>query len=364
MSFSPLISGTVPHHNKFNNRTGRVDKVIQHHWASTRGGVETLTSPKLKKSATYIVLNTGEILGQVPEEFRPWTSGSQAADGRAITIEVQNETGSPDWRVSEAAITSIVKLLADIATRYGWTHLSDSNYMGHYQFSNTACPGPYIRQRMAKIRARATELIGGNVPAPAPAPEQTNWNGPFSADYIRDVQSKLNRVGYSLAVDGSRGPATQAAIKDFQAKNGLTVDASPGPETMAKLNAAVSSKTQTPTPAPQPAQRLDVRGLQAAVGAAQDNSWGPDTDKRLEAVRQSSGRHGEKFPFGVKFAQEVVRTKVDGDWGRNSVKAHDEAVKRIQAALRDMGLYRSSIDGNWGPATEDAYLQARSNAKR
>ena len=52
-----------------------------------------------------------------------------------------------------------------------------------------------------------------------------------------DIQAALNRHGYGLAVDGIWGPRSKAALADFQARHGLTVDRIVGPLTWAKLNA-------------------------------------------------------------------------------------------------------------------------------
>ena len=53
---------------------------------------------------------------------------------------------------------------------------------------------------------------------------------------IQDIQSKLNKFGYSLTVDGLVGDRTINAIKDFQSKNGLGIDGIVGNATMSKLN--------------------------------------------------------------------------------------------------------------------------------
>src|SRR5450830_488497 len=137
MTFSSLISGTIPNHGKYNARPGKVTRVIQHHWAGTTGGIERLSNPTQKALATYLVLSDGRILGQVPEEFRPWTSGGATADNPSITIECQNSTGAPDYKVSDAAFNSIVRLLADIATRHGFGSLTPTNYRGHREFAAT-----------------------------------------------------------------------------------------------------------------------------------------------------------------------------------------------------------------------------------
>ncbi|QFG09112.1 lysin A [Arthrobacter phage Sporto] len=182
MTFSPLISGTIPNNGKYSSRQGRpVLKVVQHHWAGTGGGIERMTGPD-QASCTYVIQSDGKILGHVPEEFRPWTSGSFEADGDAITIEVQNTTGQTNgndndpasWQISNAAYASIINLVADIARRYGWGGIAQGNYRGHREFSSTACPGGFLWARMDNTRAQALSVFqGGAAPVPAPVAPPT-----------------------------------------------------------------------------------------------------------------------------------------------------------------------------------------------
>ena len=55
---------------------------------------------------------------------------------------------------------------------------------------------------------------------------------------VRKAQIALNGQGYSLSVDGVKGPATESAIRDFQAKQGLAQTGQLDAETMAKLGVA------------------------------------------------------------------------------------------------------------------------------
>ncbi len=55
-------------------------------------------------------------------------------------------------------------------------------------------------------------------------------------DEVRQIQDKLKRWGYYNGnVDGIYGTQTQAAVKWFQSKNGLTVDGIAGPKTLSAM---------------------------------------------------------------------------------------------------------------------------------
>jgi RHS repeat-associated protein len=55
---------------------------------------------------------------------------------------------------------------------------------------------------------------------------------------VVDLQTKLKAAGISVSVDGDFGPATKAAVMQYQQSHGLTVDGIVGNQTMTSLNAA------------------------------------------------------------------------------------------------------------------------------
>lgn len=197
MTFSPLISGTIPHHNKYNDRQGtKIARMIQHHHAAvTDAGIKRLEDPNAQASANYVILTDGRILGQVPEEFRAWTSGGYDIDKNAITFEVQNSSGQVNgndddpnsWKISPAAYNSLINLIADVAKRNRLGTVSAGNYIGHRQVHQTACPGGYLWSKMAATRAAATAILNAGTavkPAAKPVPAKPKTISQLADDVI------------------------------------------------------------------------------------------------------------------------------------------------------------------------------------
>ena len=59
---------------------------------------------------------------------------------------------------------------------------------------------------------------------------------------VKTLQTKLNKVGYKLEINGICGNATVTAIKDFQTKYNLAVDGQAGKNTITKLDSVIAAK--------------------------------------------------------------------------------------------------------------------------
>lgn len=181
MTFSPLISGTLPHHGKYSSREGRaITRMVDHHWAASGwGGRDRLTNPNEQASANYLIYSDGRIMGQVPEEYRAWTSGSWEADAGSITVEIQNTGGQVNgkdndpksWPISGKAFDALVRLTADIARRYGWGSVTRARVKGHREVAlpgaGTACPGGYLWANLSRVAREADALL--NTPSDSAA---------------------------------------------------------------------------------------------------------------------------------------------------------------------------------------------------
>ena len=59
--------------------------------------------------------------------------------------------------------------------------------------------------------------------------------GMYNNDSVRKLQKALDRLGYSLSIDGDFGGGTEKAVKQFQRDNNLSVDGIAGKATLGKL---------------------------------------------------------------------------------------------------------------------------------
>ena len=95
--------------------------------------------------------------------------------------------------------------------------------------------GPTTRAKLqAKWEAYKESLKPKN-PYPEPTESIKLTTPRMTGDGVKWVQTILKELGYNVSVDGSFGPASQQAVKDFQKANNLYVDGNVGPATRAKL---------------------------------------------------------------------------------------------------------------------------------
>jgi len=147
----------------------KVCKITPHHMAGILSGeqcAKMFQNASRQASANYCIGNDGEIVLSVAEENRAWTSANQENDCQAITIEVSNCENGRDWRISDAAWNSLVKLCVDICKRYGFKLVYDGTKNGsltrHNMFVATSCPGPYLQGRFQELADTVNAQLGEN----------------------------------------------------------------------------------------------------------------------------------------------------------------------------------------------------------
>jgi N-acetyl-anhydromuramyl-L-alanine amidase AmpD len=249
VTYSSLIDLKLPPTaRKWSSRGGRrPNGMIVHHWASTSmAGRDRLVYSSDPASANYLIYNDGRLVGSVPEEYRAWTSSSFAADDDKITVEIQNETGAPGWKISAAAFATLVRLYADVARRNGFA-ATRGNLFGHRDFYATACPGPYLYPRLGEVATQAAALNrgGGASRDDDRKPVTGKTRKPHRIATIRKgdrswrselLQQALAERGHKVGkVDGVFGNQTEDATREFQRDADLVDDGVVGSKTWFRL---------------------------------------------------------------------------------------------------------------------------------
>ena len=217
MNHSPLIALTrlSPHRNSPRNQP--ITKITIHHTAG-HIGLEALGDwlgrATTRASYNYGISTDGRIGLFVCERDRSWASSSPANDHQAVTIGVANNSGAPDWRVSDTAFAALIDLCVDICRRNGIAALvydgtPDGSLTRHNFFSNTNCPGPFLQGRFPEICRLVNERLGVSAapaeseapaepetPTPPDLPDPENPTPPAPARTVTlDIFGKIQNVG-------------------------------------------------------------------------------------------------------------------------------------------------------------------------
>ncbi len=94
-------------------------------------------------------------------------------------------------------------------------------------------------------------------------------------DTVREAQTMLDRLGYSLGpcgIDGDFGKATEAAVREFQSDHKLIVDGVVGPMTWDELEKTVAKLT-TVVPTPEKKYRVCISGLDLTQATALQRTY-------------------------------------------------------------------------------------------
>ncbi len=283
---SPLITYKKISPNKTSPRNHGIDTITIHCMAGNLS-VETcgnVFAPASKKaSSNYGIGSDGRIAMYVEEKDRSWCSSNAANDHRAITIEVANDGGAPDWHVSDKAMTSLIELITDICKRNNIKELKwqgDSSLIGqiakqnmtvHRWFAAKACPGDYLYNKHPYIANKVNKKLGIVSTAPSPANADATYT---NAQFLKEAQTS---------------DATYAKtqfIKDVQAAIGAKTDGIAGPETLSKT-VTVSKTKNNRHAVVKPIQRyLNAQGYHCGTV---DGIAGAKFDSAIKQYQKANG---------------------------------------------------------------------------
>ncbi|GGE20410.1 spore cortex-lytic enzyme [Marinithermofilum abyssi] len=181
------------------------------------------------------------------------------------------------------------------------------------------------------VAALGAILPIGHADAHAASPTMIEY-GSSNGD-VWDLQHRLNKLGYSVKVDGIYGLDTEKSVIHFQKHNNLRIDGIAGPETWNALKKA-TDKSQT----------AQTQGQQFSL-SAEDKQW-------LARAVHGEAR-GESFKGKVAVAA-VILNRVESDKFPNTVKG----------VIMESGAFTAVDDGQiWLEPNDTAYKAVEAAAK-
>lgn len=197
MAVSPLATESYPAYaGNYSGPEARtnITEVTVHHMAGILSAAQCgaiFQRPGRNGSSHYGIGLSGEIGWYVDENCVAWTNSNWPSNQRAVTIETSNCEIGGDWKVSDASLKSLIKLVADITKRNGLgTLVPGKNLTWHSMYASTSCPGDYLRSKMQYIADEANKI---NNPTPAPTPTPT----PSGDIKVGDKVTLKNWVDYN-----------------------------------------------------------------------------------------------------------------------------------------------------------------------
>lgn len=183
-------------HHKWSSRWGKKpNRVVWHHMAgnlTVKQFMAIMLSTR-QMSPTISIHTDGTVYAWVPEEMRPWTTGSYEADQTALTFELANDQIGGQWHISNKVLDLAAQIHAEWSKRYGIP--TTYSYRGaginmHKDWAATSCPGPYLENliRNGTITAKINYYLGIK-PTPTPTPAK-------KPDQILTKGSKVKSYGF------------------------------------------------------------------------------------------------------------------------------------------------------------------------
>ena len=165
--------------------------------------------------------------------------------------------------------------------------------------------GRFLAAFMLALTAGGAVVVAGA--APAQADGCYTWNRNLSqgmtGEDVRQLQIRVaGYPGYNaeLALDGSYGPATTAAVKRFQQAYGLTADGAAGPQTFNKIYALQDNDCTPVNFSYAELNRCNSTWSGGAVSAATARSNALVSMWKLQALRHALGDQSIRVTSGFR----------------------------------------------------------------
>lgn len=260
----------------------RKTSVTLHHNAGRLSHEGVLNVWKVRPaSAAFNIDRAGTACQYTQPNHYAWATGSKTGNQTTISIEMANTRLSPSWEVSEVTWKAACRLAGWLFAKIIGARPSKSNFFYHSHWFPTACAGPWMAKVYAQALAEAQRWYDHFTKATAPKPPTT------SPSKTKWVKKDVEAMQYLLeaGVDGRWGAGTESRAQAFRAVAAESIAHTVGQVRLVQgiIDVGVDGSRG---PATRAALKRDVKKMQAILKVGQDGNWGPGTDKAYLAFHK------------------------------------------------------------------------------
>ncbi len=225
----------IPSPNFSNRPSPRIDMLVFHYTVSSTldATVTWFRNPDARASAHYVIGKDGQIVQMVAEEKKAWHAGKSYWQGESgcnafsIGIEIVNEGENKGIPYTPEQYEAAIFLGKRIVEKYG---IPAHRVVGHSDIApyRKIDPGKHFNWKLL-----AENGIGVFYQPPGRYPHREYggftlqrgdndrrgiYGGQTSrpGGFVRQLQSRLRKIGYFITLDGDFGPKTEAVVEAFQ----------------------------------------------------------------------------------------------------------------------------------------------------
>lgn len=180
----------------------------------------------------------------------------------------------------------------------------------------------------------------------------TNLKKGASGDTVKRIQEALNNHGYGLGVDGVWGDKTDAAIRDYQTKNGLSVDGIYGVNTHNSIFGIAGTNDPSKPKAPDSYSNIDLGKYDSGYQKSDDvlNAEQKKTDAENAVNNYGDFSYGKQSDFDAIMNKILNREQFSYDLNGDALyqQYKDKYIQQGKMAMQDTMGQAAAMTGGYG----------------